>query len=207
MPDKEAKLGGYNQMNESAIPAEVEEKRLKSEYKELCNDWWQRDRNVLDKLRGAGILFGLLGLAIGNIPPERILIQIFLLIAGAIFSMILCISMSKDILYRDGTEALLIRLAARLGITESLKGLKSFKDGKHPNGFDDGLKFEELKFSRKVKILPEKSSLPKWLSSWIEKRQTFRWLLFFYMISFGIFVLLLILISVNRLLPCSNLPI
>ena len=196
-------------MKEPATQDEVEERRLENEYRELCNDWWQRDKYILDKLSGASILFGLLGLAVSNVPPERPLIKLILLFAGAFFSMILCISMAKDMLYRDGTEALLIRLAARLRITDSLKDLEHRKD-LDDKDFSDGLEFRELQFPRKVKIRSDKSSLMVlpgwWVRHWIEKQPTFRWLLSFYAISFVVFLVLFILILVNWIF-CLNLPI
>ena len=196
-------------MKEPATQDEVKERRLENEYRELCSDWWQRDKYVLDKLSAASILFGLLGLAVGSIPPDRPLIKLFLLFAGAIFSIILCISVAKDTLHRDATEALLIRLAAKLRITNSLKDLELLRDSEHPVGFDDGLDFQELRFPRKIKILSDKSSLkvfPGRLRNWFQKRTTFKWILAFYMISFGIFAILFILVLVNWIYGL-NLPI
>lgn len=196
-------------MKEPATQNGVNERQLENEYRELCNDWRQRDKYVLDKLSTAGILFSLLGLAVGSIPPDRPLIKLILLFAGATFSVILCISVAKDTLYRDGTEALLIRLATKLRIASSLKDLELLRDSEHPVGFDDGLDFQELRFSRKIKILPEKSSLkvfPGWLRNWLKKQGTFRWLLVFYMVSLGIFVILFILVLVKWIYGL-NLPI
>ena len=192
-------------MTEPATQDEVEERRLEIEYQELCNDWRLRDKYVLDKLGVTSILFGLLGLAVGNIPPERPLIKLFLLFAGALFSFILCVSVSKDILFRDGTEALLKRLAFRLGITKSLRDLKVLQS---PD-FDDDIDFQKLQVGRRVRISAKKSTLkvfPGWLNNWISKQATFRWILGFYMISFGVFVILFILILVNWIF-CLNLPI
>ena len=196
-------------MKERATQGEVEERRLENEYLELCKDWWQRDRYVIDKLSAAGILFGILALAVGNIPPDRPLIKLFLLFAGALFSVILCISVAKDTLYRDGTEALLTRLAAKLRITNSLKDLEHLRDSEPPVGFDDGLDFQELRFPRKIKISSDHSSLrvfPGRLRNWFQKRATFKWILSFYIVSFGIFVILFVLVLLNWIYGL-NLPI
>ena len=191
-------------MKEPETQEEVRERRLENEYSELCNDWWQRDKSVLDKLSAASILFGLLGWAVATVPPDRLLIKVVLLVAGAIFSLVLCISVAKDTLYRDGTEALLKRLAAKLHITDSLKGLADPSAGS-----DDGLDFGKLQFPRKVRIPPDESSLkafPLWLGKWFQKQPTFKWILVFFMVAFLIFVILLILVLVNW--GCGlNLPI
>lgn len=197
-------------MKEPTTQDIVNERALENEYRELCNDWWQRDKAVLEKLSAASILFGLLGLAVASIPPDRPLIKVVLLFAGALFSVVLCISVAKDTLYRDGTQALLTRLAAKLHITNSLKDLAFLTDADHPVGFDDGLDFQELQFPRKVKIWSYKPFSPRvfpgWLVNWIQKQSTFKWILAFYMVAVGIFVILLILVLVNWIC-CLNLPI
>lgn len=189
-------------MAEQGNQSEAEEARLESEYRECCQDWRWRDKYVLDKLGAAGILFGLVGVALGTIPPTAWVVKIGLLIIGAFFSFILSISVIKDTYYRDGTEKLLRRLSARLGINNSLQALKSLE------GFDDGLNFQELQFPRKISIQRDKSSLmiPKRLRDWLLDRGTFRWILGFYLVSFSVFVALIILILVNRIWGL-NLPV
>lgn len=188
-------------MSEQGKLNKVERSKLESEYKELCQDWRWRDKYVLDKLAAAGILFGLIGVAMGIIPPTAWVAKLFLLSIGALFSIILSISVAKDTHYRDGTEKLLIRLSTRLGINSSLQTLKSLD-------FDDGLNFEELQCPRKISIQRDKSSLrvPKRLRNWLLNRGAFRWILAFYLVSLSIFLTLFILILVNY--TCGlNLPI
>lgn len=183
----------------------VERSNLESEYKELCQDWRWRDKYVLDKLAAAGILFGLLGVAIGIIPPTAWAVKLFLLSIGALFSIILSISVAKDTYYRDGTEKLVRRLSARLGINSSLQTLKSLDLKSY---FNDGLNFRELQFLRKISIQRNRSSLiiPSPLRNWLLNRATFRWILAFYLVSFSIFLTLFTLILVNH--TCGlNLPI
>ena len=180
----------------------VEKSKLESEYRELCEDWRWRDKYVLDKLSAAGILFMLLGVALGTIPPTAWVIKLCLLLIGGLFCLILGISVAKDTYYRDGTEKLLRRLSAQLGINSSLQTLQSLE------GFDDGLDFPGLQFPRKISILRDKSSivLPEWLRNWLLDQKTFRWILAFYLGSLLIFVILFILIVVNQI--CGlNLPI
>lgn len=100
-----------------------EGRRLEIEYQELGLDWRQRDKNVLDKLMGAGILFAILGIAAVTLPTTLAWLKIVLLLIGAFFSIILCISVTKDILYRDGSEKILIFLANKLKISDSLRDL------------------------------------------------------------------------------------
>lgn len=179
---------------------EAEKAKLRDEYRECCEDWRWRDKYVLDKLSAAGILFMLLGVALGSIDSH--IIKLCLLAIGSLFSLILSISVAKDIYYRDGTEKLLRRLSAQLGIGTSLQTLKSLKD------FDDGLDFQDLQFPRKISIQRDKSSLaiPKRFRDWLLNRGTFKWILAFYLGSLLIFAILFILILVNW--KCGlNLPI
>lgn len=189
-------------MTEQENQREAEGARLESEYRECCQDWRWRDKYVLDKLGVAGILFMLLGVALGTIPPGSYIVKLCLLIIGGLFSLILSISVAKDTYYRDGTEKLLRRLSNQLSINSSLQTLESLE------GFDDGLNFQELQFPRKISIQRDKSSLavPKPLRNWLLNQRTFRWILGFYLVSFAVFVILFILILVN--LICGlNLPI
>ncbi|MDI6814695.1 MAG: hypothetical protein QMC90_01215 [Dehalococcoidales bacterium] len=189
-------------MGEQGKLNKVEKSLLESEYRECCEDWRWRDKYVLDKLSAAGILFMLLGVALGTVPPERPLIKLCLLLIGSLFGLILSISVAKDTYYRDGTEKLLRRLSARLGIDSSLQTLKSLE------GFDDGLNFQELQFPRKISIQRDKSSLllPERLRNWLLGQATFRWILAFYLGSLLIFAILFILILVNWIWGL-NLPI
>ena len=150
-----------------------ERAKLELEYKECSQDWRLRDKYVLDKLSAAGILFMLLGVALGTIPPTAWGVKIGLLVIGALFSFILSISVAKDTYFPDGSEKLLGRLSAQLGIYSSLQILKSLE------GFDDGLNFEELQFPRKIRIQRDKYSIPlpnwlNWWGNWLLDRGTFR---------------------------------
>jgi len=182
-------------MTEEVNQREAEEAKLEAEYRECCQDWRWRDKYVLDKLGAAGILFMLLGVALGTIPPESYILKLGLLLIGALFSFILSISVAKDTYYRDGTEKLLRRLSTQLNINNSLQTLESLQ------GFDDGLNFQELKFPRKISIQRDKSSLklPKRLRDWLLNRGTFRWILGFYLLALIIFVSLFILILVSKI--------
>ena len=193
-------------MAEPGSLTEPERIKLENEYRACCEDWRLRDKYVLDKLSVAGILFMLLGVALGTIDSP--VIKLCLLFIGGLFAFVLSISVAKDTYYRDGTEQLLRRLSAQLNINNSLQTLESLE------GFDDGLNFQELQFPRKVSIQRDKYSVgfPNWLSwlSWLTKkllnRGTFRWILAFYLVSFSIFIILFILILVNWICRL-NLPI
>lgn len=161
----------------------LDKEKLEIEYKELCQDWRSRDKHVLDKLSVTGILFALLGFI------------------GTFFSLILSISIFKDIYYREGTEKLLICLSKHLCIEKSLHNLN----------YQKCLKLEsqqyfknDLKFPRKIKIDLEKvfksskitkseeplESLvfPKRLKIILSNRTTFNWIFYFYFASFFIFL-------------------
>jgi hypothetical protein len=77
-----------------------ERELLKMEYEQLCNDYRQHDKYVLDKLSAAGILFGLLGIAVAQI--QDFWLKIILLVLGILFGCICSISVAKDTYYRDG---------------------------------------------------------------------------------------------------------
>lgn len=162
-------------------------KLLEIEYKELCQDWRTRDKYVLDKLGAAGILFALLGLAIATIPEQKYLIRWLLALMGTFFSLTLSVSVFKDIYYRNNTEKMLKHLSKHLGITKSLQNLK----------YDD-LTFE---FGRKIhtKELKDTSlnslKIPNFLKNFLRNRATFNWIFYFYLISFIIFLILLVAIS------------
>ena len=190
---------------------EAERNKLESEYKELCHDWRLRDKYVLDKLPAAGILFGLLGVAVAYIPSTLWWIKLSLLSIGSLYAMVLSISVAKDTYYRDGTTALLKRLFLGLNIHSSFQTLKSIQAESYP---EDGLDLQELQFPRKISIRQDKSTiklwgptvLKDWLRNWLLVRATFRWILAFYLVSFSIFVTLFILILVNHICKL-NLPI
>jgi len=171
-------------------PTETEEAKLLIEYEQLCEDWRSRDKYVLDKLGAAGILFGLLGVALGTVPSTAWFLKLSLVSIGAFFSLILSISIAKDTYYRDGTEKLLRYLSAQLGISGYLQNTKSLKD------------IEDLEFTRKIAIKLDKYSLRlpnwlKWLQNPLLQAKTFKWILAFYLVSFFIFVILFILIVVD----------
>ncbi len=179
---------------------ETKEAKLIIEYGQLCEDWRSRDRYVLDKLGAAGILFGLLGVALGTIPSTAWVIKLGLVLIGALFSFILSISIAKDTYYRDGTEKLLKCLSAQLGISGYLKSEESLKD------------VEGLEFTRKIAIKSDKYLLRlpkglKWLQNPLLKRSTFTWILVFYLVSFFIFAILFIMILVDSLASGLSLPI
>lgn len=187
--------------NQEELTEETKSK-LEREYPELCQDWRWRDKYVLDKLPTAGILFTLLGIAIYYIPPTLWWLKLCLLTLGSLYAIVLSISVAKDTYYRDGTEKLLRRLIAQLGIHSSLRALYLM------SRINDGLYLRELRFPRKISIQRDKSSirLPQRLRNWLLDRKTFRWILAFYLVSFSIFLTLFILILVNRI--CGlNLPI
>ncbi|MBU7009260.1 MAG: hypothetical protein HXS46_01115 [Theionarchaea archaeon] len=94
------------------------------EYKELCKDWRLRDKYVLDKLSAAGILFALLGFAIATAHESEYWIRSLLATVGVFFSLVLCISVFKDILYRDSTEKLIRCLSDALRIENSFEKVK-----------------------------------------------------------------------------------
>jgi len=190
---------------------DTERAKLEIEYRECCQDWRWRDKYVLDKLSAAGILFMLLGVALGTIPEDDYLdylIKLFLLIIGGLFCFILTISVAKDIYYRDGTQKLVEKLAAQLGIVGSLRAL----GGWHNILLKSKFKSEKLQFPRKISIKPDKSSLvirwwfPKWLRNFLLNKPTFGLILAFYLAALLIFAILIILILVNWIWKLS-LPI
>lgn len=176
----------------------AERAKLELEYRECCEDWRWRDKYVLDKLGAAGVLFGLLGVALGIIPPGTHLIKLFLLMFGAFFSVVLSISVAKDTYYRDGTQELVKRLVRRLGITSSLQALDPL-EGCRDIIIKSESETEKLEFPRKISIKPEESSLkiPGWLRNCLLKRQAFRWILAFYLTAFAIFIFLIVLLAVD----------
>ncbi len=185
-------------------PRETEEAKLLIEYQQLCDDWRSRDRYVLDKLGAAGILFGLLGVALGTIPPGNWLIKCALVFLGAFFSFILSVSVAKDTYYRDGTERLLRHLSNQLGISTHLQNARS-QNVKYLQDIKD------LEFLRKIETglesyKKEKQLLPKWLM-WLQnpllKPATFKWILTFYVVSCFIFIIVLILIVFDYFLRWS----
>jgi len=192
----------------------TERAKLELEYRELCEDWRWRDKYVLDKLSAAGILFGLIGVALGALPSTAWVIKLCLAFIGALFSFILSISVAKDTYYRDGTEELLRRLSIKLGISGSLQNLESLKV------FLDDRDRPFSEFPRKIKIKEEESSLkipgwlrdclPEQLTFWLRdcllKQSTFKWILAFYLVSLVIFAGLFVLILVNSICKL-NLPI
>ncbi len=160
------------------ISKQEETERLLIEYKELCQDWRMRDKYVLDKLGIASILFALLGFAMATIPEEKYLIRLLLLSLGAFLSFILCISIFKDIYYRDSTETLLECLGEYLCIKGSLLKMGCQKE------FED-----DLKFPRKVRLKTSPTRFPRILEKIFRNRHTFKWVFYFYFIVFVVFSL------------------
>ena len=163
----------------------METELLKIEYRELCQDWRMRDKYVLDKLGVASILFALLGLAMAAIPDGKDVIRFLLASLGALYSFILCISIFKDIYYRDSTRKLIECLYEFLCIKNSLQNIHC------------EVVFEEgLRFPRKIKVkdLGETSysRFPKpirnILGSIFKDRDTLKWVFGFYFIVFIVFL-------------------
>ena len=186
-------------MTEPTAFDENEKRLLEYEYRELNADWRMRDGYVLTKLGGAGIIFSLLGLAVANLGPDQWGIKVILAAAGAFYSMILCISVAKDVHFRDSTGALLKHITRRLDIIGSIK-----KD----LGADEPVTkaMEKLDITRKLSIALEHTSLKKacafppykWMIMIIDKQTTFLWILSFYVFSFLAFLSLFIMIFVDR---------
>ncbi|MDD5288403.1 MAG: hypothetical protein PHY28_04760 [Dehalococcoidales bacterium] len=168
-------------MNQNPPPElnATERELLKMEYEQLCQDYRQHDKYVLDKLTAAGILFGLLGIAVSQI--QDFWIKIVLLFLGGLFGCICSISVAKDTYYRDGYGKIITGLSKKLGIWDKMKNLNAegyFADSLKPERAD-----KELQLLRQIHIKPEKSSivLPRRLRNFLINRKTFRWILFFYL--------------------------
>ncbi|MFO8101531.1 MAG: hypothetical protein R6U37_05105 [Dehalococcoidia bacterium] len=153
------------------------EKIKKIEYELLYEDWCLRDKYVLDKLGASGVLFGLVGIALGTVGEELWAVKLCLLFIGAYFSLVISISVAKDTYYRDGTEKLLRFLSRELGIRDTLEEMQVRGD------FPETLKSADLGFPRKIKMDTDGSSLRNWLVN----RATFRWILGFYLFTFLVF--------------------
>lgn len=169
-------------------------KLLEMEYRELCSDWRQRDAYVLNKLSGAGILFSLIGLALANLNDDQYLIKLVLAGAGAFFSLILTISVTKDTRYRDGTEALIRLVGSKLGIPQALAALKDDPIAQNK------ITVTNLDIPRKVKVPLRQTSLvkgPRCLMNWLDRRTTFRWILSFYLLCCLAFIALFVLVLVD----------
>lgn len=174
---------------------EEERKQLENEYTRLCEDWRWRDKYVLDKLTGAGILFTLFSLAIGTIQQEYSPFKPFCFFSGALFSTIFGISVAKDMLYRDGTESAIIRISRLLGIDSSFRRLESLRPE------NDGIQFEKITSTRKIRTSLDKSFLNNlgFLGKWLYKRSTFRWILSFFIFFSASFFILFILSIINMI--------
>lgn len=171
-----------------------ERKLLIMEYEQLCQDYRQHDKYVLDKLSAAGILFALLGVAIAQI--HDLWTKIILLFLGGLFGFICTVSVAKDTYFRDGYGKIITGISKRLGIWDEMKKLNAegyFTDSLKPEEVD-----KELLLLRHIHIDPKKSSikLPDWLRSFLVNQKTFRWILVFYIaatISFwGILIAIII---------------
>ena len=161
-----------------------ERELLKIEYKELCQDWRTRDKYVLDKLGIIGILFALLGLAIAGISEDQHLIRLSLALIGVFFTLVLSISVFKDIYYRDGTQKLLKCLSGYMGIKSVLE-----ESGCQPEILSD------LLFSRKIKVNLKDTSLeslrmPGGFKENLRKQDTFKWIFCFYLACFIVFLII-----------------
>ncbi len=172
-----------------------QEKIIKIEYELLSEDWCLRDKYVLDKLGASGVLFGLVGVALGTVGQNLWAVKLCLLFIGAYFSLVLSISVAKDTYYRDGTEQLLRFLSKELGISNTLKEMQD------KEGFPDSLKKANLQFTRKINMESEQSSLKNmgWLINWLVKRNTFGWILRFYIFTFLVFTVLFITIICEQI--------
>jgi hypothetical protein len=174
------------------------------EYQQLCQDWRQRDKNLLDKLVAAGILFALLGVVVSQ--SQFAWVQLILLAFGGFFSFTCTVSTINDIKYRDGTEQLIRGIARRLNINEQfsqLGELKVFDKIQKPNYEKIQKPNDEPDFSflRKVPldtqhlILP----IPIWLKNWLTGRHTFNYVLWFYLISTLSFLVIFLIILFSYL--------
>ena len=134
-----------------------ERKQLENEYDQLCQDWRWRDKYVLDKLTGSGILFTLLILAIGNIQKPDSILRPFVFLGGVLFSIVSSISIYKDVVFRNGTEKAIVRIAKELGIKDAFQKLKELQQT--TEGLkDDGLEFDKIKTLRKIQPKKEKEN-------------------------------------------------
>ena len=165
-----------------------ERELLKIEYKELCQDWRMRDKYVHDKLGMVGVLFALLGLAIAGISRDQHLIRLLLALMGVFFTLVVSISVFKDIYYRDGTQRLLECLSSYMGIEGLLKELEC------QTKIDS-----DLRFSRKIKVEVKNTSLktlrmPGGLKEILSKKDTFKWIFCFYLACLTVFLFLAIVV-------------
>ncbi|OGN90840.1 MAG: hypothetical protein A2158_05135 [Chloroflexi bacterium RBG_13_46_14] len=191
-------------LQEQTIPTKEERQLLEIEYREACQDWRQRDKYVLDKLGISGLLFGIIGISFGTIGDGQEIIKLCLLFVGTFFSFMLAVSVAKDTYYRDGTEYLVKALATRLGIPEYLRNLKSLERLLYA----DKKSKETLDFPRKVRIKRDLSSVKIGfrLRDGLLDRQTFSWILAFYLGSCLIFINLIVIILVKWILK-MDLPV
>jgi hypothetical protein len=160
-------------------PLSIEDRELLIiEYEQLCQDYRQHDKYVLDKLTAAGILFGLLGIAISQV--QDFWIKLVLLFLGGLFGCICSISVAKDTYYRDGYAIIIAGLSEKLGIWNKLKNLNS--EGYFADSLESDNADKELLLIRQIHVKPEKTSiiLPDWLRKLLINRKTFRWILSFY---------------------------
>jgi hypothetical protein len=173
--------------------SEEERRLLENEYVRLCDDWRWRDKYVLDKLTGAGILFTLFSLAIGIVQPEYSFLKPFCFFSGSLFSTIFGISVAKDMLYRDGTESAIIKIAKTIGIDRSFRKLENLSPE------NDGIEFTRIQSTRKILTVFEKSYLHNFglLGKWLYTRSTFKWILSFFVFFSGSFFILFILSILN----------
>ena len=171
-----------------------ERKQLENEYDQLCQDWRWRDKYVLDKLTGSGILFTLLILAIGNIQKPDSILRPFVFLGGVLFSIVSSISIYKDVVFRNGTEKAIVRIAKELGIKDAFQQLRYLQPT-----INDGIEFHQIDTLRKIQPKIEKSYDVNFLGvklnclkSWLYDRATFNWILFVYFSStlamFGLFI-------------------
>lgn len=169
---------------------------LELEYREVCQDWRQRDKYVLDKLSTSGLLFGLIGIAFGTIGEGHEIIELCILLIGIFFSFMLAISVAKDTYYRDASEKLGGSLALRLGIPDYLQKIEPLVSKLYVDKKGDK---STLNFPRKISIKRDESSIMVWgrLRDTLLDRTTFNWILAFYLGSCLIFINLLILLLMD----------
>lgn len=165
----------------------IDKKILESEYIELCKDWRSRDKYVLDKLTTTGILFALLGLALATVPEDKYPIKLLIVSIGTLFSFTLCVSIFKDVYYRDGTEKLLRVLCEYLCIKGTMENLKSQVNFQGDVGFPRKIRM----YSRDA---PETLGISPCLKGFFKNRTTFNWIFYFYFGCFWFFLVLTLFI-------------
>ena len=189
-----------------AREARAEKELLLMEYQQLCEDWRQRDRYLIEKLIAAGILFGLLGVAFKDTPNW--LVQLALMAIGGFFAFICMMSTINDLKYRDGTEQLIRAISDKLELHVLFNKLGDLKNNIKPLENKTPVDPEKatiknpliFQFLRKVAVDPKKSTIknPPWLINGLREQPTFRYIFWFYVFSMVCFIVFFITILVGH---------